>query len=84
MKSARIGVSKLRRPQKTILFLLVVALAGTGLLASLVSARPSDPSREDGRISIVVSAFDESPACVGDGGRQRNLAACDGFVLRPS
>ena len=57
MKSARIGVSKLRRPQKTILFLLVVALAGTGLLASLVSARPSDPSREDGRISIVVSAL---------------------------
>ena len=57
MTSAQKGLSQLRRPRVLILGLLALSAIGTGLLAPFVSARPSDPSQEDRRISIAVSSL---------------------------
>ncbi len=57
MNSARLGVMQSRRARVAVLGLLTFSAIATGLLASLVSARPSAPSREDQRIAIVVSSL---------------------------
>ncbi len=57
MKSARLGVGSLRRSRRIVLSLLILVTAGAGLFATLVSARPNDPTAADRRISIVVASL---------------------------
>jgi len=57
MNSVYLNLSRYRRARILIPALLILAIIGTGLLASFVSARPGLPKRQDGPISIAVSAL---------------------------
>ena len=56
MRAASPGQSVRLYHRLSVLGLLMAAIVSVGLAASLVSARPGDPSRDDRRIAILVSS----------------------------